>query len=187
MNSVRLRVDRVLSRALSSRASAMKQSRIEVTRRESEHVPSIEGDALLLQQALVNILVNAEQASAMTTRPQRIDTSITTSADRLRVLITVSDSGPGLPPEVLPHVFDPFFTTKEVGQGTGLGLAITYGIVQEHGGTIHAGNRSDGGAEFTIDLPAALSAAERHEPPAGSKAKKRKRKVEPRSAGTNES
>jgi two-component system sensor histidine kinase HupT/HoxJ len=51
-------------------------------------------------------------------------------------------------------VFDPFFTTKEVGQGTGLGLAITYGIVQEHGGTITAGNAPDGGAMFTVDLPA---------------------------------
>ena len=185
MNRVRLRVDRVLSRALASRASAMKQGRIEVTRRESEHLPSIEGDGLLLQQALVNILVNAEQASAMTTRPQRIDTSITTSPDGQRVLISVSDSGPGLPPEVLPHVFDPFFTTKEVGQGTGLGLAITYGIVQEHDGTIHAGNRTDGGAEFIIDLPAARSAAERLEAPAGTAPKKRKRRVASRFVRTD--
>ena len=56
---------------------------------------------------------------------------------------------------MLPRIFDPFFTTKDVGQGTGLGLAITYGIVQEHGGTITAANAKDGGAIFQIELPPA--------------------------------
>jgi two-component system sensor histidine kinase HupT/HoxJ len=56
---------------------------------------------------------------------------------------------------VLPRIFDPFFTTKEVGQGTGLGLAIVYGVVQEHGGSIHAGPSPLGGAMFTLQLPAA--------------------------------
>jgi two-component system sensor histidine kinase HupT/HoxJ len=55
----------------------------------------------------------------------------------------------------MPRIFDPFFTTKDVGRGTGLGLAITYGIVQEHGGTITATNAPEGGAVFQIDLPAA--------------------------------
>jgi two-component system sensor histidine kinase HupT/HoxJ len=59
----------------------------------------------------------------------------------------------------LPRLFEPFFTTKEVGQGTGLGLAITYGIVQEHGGRLDARNRADGGAIFTIALPAGSSEA----------------------------
>jgi two-component system, NtrC family, sensor histidine kinase HupT/HoxJ len=110
---------------------------------------------MLLQQALLNVLVNAEHAARSAAEPGRIDTSITTSANGERVLVSIGDSGPGIPPDVLPHIFDPFFTTKEVGQGTGLGLAITYGIIQEHGGTIHAVNRPEGGAEFTIDLPAA--------------------------------
>jgi two-component system sensor histidine kinase HupT/HoxJ len=72
-----------------------------------------------------------------------------------RVITTVKDSGPGIPADVLPRIFDPFFTTKEVGKGTGLGLAITYGIVQEHGGSITATNSAGGGAIFTISLPAA--------------------------------
>jgi PAS domain S-box-containing protein len=155
MKRVRLRLDRVLSRALASRASSLTEARIEISRRETENVPSIEGDAMLLQQALLNVLVNAEHAARSAAEPGRIDTSITTSANGERVLVSIGDSGPGIPPDVLPHIFDPFFTTKEVGQGTGLGLAITYGIIQEHGGTIHAVNRPEGGAEFTIELPAA--------------------------------
>jgi signal transduction histidine kinase len=74
------------------------------------------------------------------------------------VRLTIDDSGPGIPPDVLPRIFDPFFTTKDVGEGTGLGLAITYGIVQEHGGTIQASNTPRGGARFTIDLPAVRAA-----------------------------
>jgi signal transduction histidine kinase len=73
--------------------------------------------------------------------------------DSQTVRLAIQDSGPGIPPEALTRIFDPFFTTKEVGQGTGLGLAITYGIVQEHGGAIHAENAPDGGARFVIELP----------------------------------
>jgi PAS domain S-box-containing protein len=155
MNRVRLRVDRVLSRALASRKSALKDAQIEVTRRHGENIPSIEGDALLLQQALLNVLVNAEHAVRASPGPGRIDISVAASGDGQRVLVTIGDSGPGIPPDVLPRIFDPFFTTKEVGKGTGLGLAIAYGSIQEHGGTIQAANRPQGGAEFTIELPAA--------------------------------
>ncbi len=155
MKRVRLRVDRVLSRALASRAAALKLGAIEVTRRTGEAVPSVEGDALLLQQALLNILTNAEHAIRSTSAPGRILAAVHGSPDGLRVRISIRDSGPGIPPGALPHLFDPFFTTKDVGQGTGLGLAITYGIIQEHGGTIQAADAPGGGAEFTIDLPAA--------------------------------
>ena len=68
----------------------------------------------------------------------------------------IRDTGPGIPADVLPRIFDPFFTTKEVNRGTGLGLTIAYGIVQEHGGSIHAENIAAGGAMFTIELPAAV-------------------------------
>jgi signal transduction histidine kinase len=163
MKRVRLRVDRVLSRALASRAAALRHGGVEVTRSHGDSVPSVEGDALLLQQALLNVLTNAEDASKLAAGPPRIVTSVDASEDGLRVRVSIGDSGPGIQPDVLPHIFDPFFTTKDVGQGTGLGLAITYGIIQEHGGTIHAGNRPEGGAEFTIELPAAPAAMPRPE------------------------
>jgi PAS domain S-box-containing protein len=153
MSRHRLRLDRVLARALASRAASLRRNLIEVTRQQEE-TPRISGDALLLQQALLNILINAEHAIAGTGKPGRIQFRIAPVNEGKTVRLTVEDTGPGIPPEVLPRIFDPFFTTKEVGEGTGLGLAITYGIIQEHGGTIHATNLPEGGARFTIEFPA---------------------------------
>ena len=153
MSRHRLRLDRVLARALASRAASLRRNLIEVTRQQEE-TPRISGDALLLQQALLNILINAEHAIAGTGKPGQIQIQIAPVNEGKAVRLTIEDTGPGIPPDVLPRIFDPFFTTKEVGEGTGLGLAITYGIIQEHGGTIHATNLPDGGARFTIELPA---------------------------------
>jgi len=85
-----------------------------------------------------------------------VSTSVTGPGDR--VVATVHDSGAGIPGDALSRIFEPFYTTKEVGKGTGLGLAIAYGIVQEHGGQIVAANHPDGGALFTVELPARLPA-----------------------------
>ncbi len=153
MSRRKVRLERVLSRALMSRSASLRRNRIEV-RRQISDVPPIAGDALLLQQAVLNILVNAEHAIAATGASGRIDAIVDVAPGGETVRLAIQDSGAGIPPEILPRIFDPFFTTKEVGKGTGLGLAITYGIVQEHGGSIHAENAPEGGARFTIELPA---------------------------------
>jgi len=70
------------------------------------------------------------------------------------VVASVRDTGVGIPSDVLSRIFEPSYTRKEVGKGTGLGLTIAYGIVQEHGGLIAAANHPDGGAIFTVELPA---------------------------------
>ena len=150
----RLRIDRVLARALTSRAASLRHHRIDVSRQKEDDVPPVSGDGLLLQQALLNILINAEHAIESAGTPGRIITSVCAANGGETVRLTIQDTGPGIAPELLPRIFDPFFTTKDVGKGTGLGLAITYGIVLEHGGTIHASNAPEGGARFTIDLPA---------------------------------
>ena len=75
--------------------------------------------------------------------------------DGLVVELSVIDNGPGISTEILDQVFEPFVTTKEPGEGTGLGLAVSARLVEGMGGTIRAGNRSGGGAAFTIVLPAA--------------------------------
>ena len=159
LTKVRLRVDRMLSRAFASRAAALRAGGIEVVRHQEENVPSVDGDALLLQQALLNILINAEHAARAAAGPGGSrHRSPRSGRSHAACSSRSATRGPGIAADALPRIFDPFFTTKEVGQGTGLGLAITYGIVQEHGGTIHVRNRPGGGAEFTIELPAASSA-----------------------------
>jgi PAS domain S-box-containing protein len=148
-------VDRVLSRAIRSRKASHAQAGVKVVRKQGERLPSVSCDPLHLQQAFLNILINAEHAVLAGGRAHRIDVTTAAPKGGHLVTVTIRDYGPGIAPEVMPKIFDPFFTTKEVGQGTGLGLAITYGIVSEHGGTITATNAEDGGAVFEIELPAA--------------------------------
>lgn len=148
----RLSVNAVLSRVIALRAGACKAAGIEVLRRYDEALPRMYGDPLLLQQAFLNIVMNAEQAVG-SAGGGRIEVITSRVPGRQAALVEVRDTGPGLPPDVLPRVFEPFYTTKEVGKGTGLGLAITYGIVQEHGGHIVAANHAKGGALFSVELP----------------------------------
>jgi signal transduction histidine kinase len=129
-----------------------------VIRELAAKLPRVSGDSLLMQQAILNILINAEQALSAVDGPRRIE--IRTLRRGSNVELQISDNGPGIPADVLPRLFEPFFTTKEVGKGTGLGLAISYGIVQEHGGKLHAANRPQGGAVFTLELPSGADAVE---------------------------
>ena len=71
----------------------------------------------------------------------------------IQVFIAVEDAGPGVPIDERARIFEPFYTTKPVGMGTGLGLAISHSIVQEHGGQLHVGDASLGGARFEMRLP----------------------------------
>jgi two-component system NtrC family sensor kinase len=108
------------------------------------------GNANQLQQVVVNLVVNASQAVA---ERGRIVVHTGPGAPG-RVVVTVTDDGPGVPPELAERVFEPFFTTKPEGQGTGLGLSICYRIAEEHGGSIRLENLREGGARFVVDLPA---------------------------------
>ena len=148
----RLSLNAIISRALALRTEACRAAGIDVLRDYDARLPRLHVDPLLLQQAFLNILINAEHAVAGNGRG-RIEISTSLDAGRRAVVVRIRDSGKGIPADVLPRIFDPFYTTKDVGQGTGLGLTITYGIVQEHGGQIAAANHADGGAVFTIELP----------------------------------
>jgi len=146
----RTSVNSTLARVLALRAPACRAADIEVIRHHEDGLPRVKGDPLLLQQALLNIFLNAEQAIGS---EGRIETRTYFRPETRTVVVEITDAGPGIPNDVLPRIFEPFYTTKEVGKGTGLGLAIAYGIIQEHGGEILATNRPEGGAMFTVQLP----------------------------------
>lgn len=111
-------------------------------------------DAGLILQALLNICQNAIQAMAEGGH-LKVECLTESTGKTPMLVIKISDTGPGIPPEHLEKIFDPFYTTKEVGHGTGLGLAVSSRIVQEHGGQLEAANNPTGGAVFLLRLPQA--------------------------------
>ncbi len=113
------------------------------------------GDPHELQQVLLNLLTNAVQAIADLPPGRLRRITIETARVEDRVILAVRDTGEGVPAELVANLFTPFFTTKPAGQGTGLGLSLSYGLIQAHGGTLAYEEGADGGAEFTIELPAA--------------------------------
>ncbi|MEJ5360029.1 MAG: ATP-binding protein [Desulfobacterales bacterium] len=123
---------------------------IEIETRFDPQVPPVTSDIQQLNHLFMNLILNAAQAMAGSGRLS-IRTQHLPESGRVRV--EVSDTGPGIPPEVLPHIFEPFFTTKPEGEGTGLGLSLAYGIVQNHGGVLSAVSEPGKGATFVIELP----------------------------------
>jgi PAS domain S-box-containing protein len=111
-----------------------------------------------LGQVFLNILVNAAQALEVGDAAENVIRVRATTEHDAQVVVQVSDTGPGIPPEILDRIFDPFFTTKPVGLGTGLGLWICQGIVTSLGGQITAESRPGEGATFRVVLPSATSA-----------------------------
>ena len=113
-------------------------------------LPLVECTSVKINQVLLNILLNAVQAAS-----ENGHIRITTGAEDDWVTIAIRDDGHGIPEEIIGRIFDPFFTTRPKGEGTGLGLSVSYGIIQEHGGTIDVSSAPGRGAEFTVRLPAA--------------------------------
>jgi two-component system NtrC family sensor kinase len=116
-------------------------------------LPHVFADGHQIQQVLLNLVINAEQAMLTANGRGRLTIRTEHDADRDSVLLEVADDGPGVSSEVQTKIFDPFFTTKEVGQGTGLGLTVAYAIAQEHGGRIRVDSPAGGGASFVVELP----------------------------------
>lgn len=129
-------------------------------------VPLVKGNSSRLGQVFLNLLTNAAHAIPDDAEDGVVRISVRTEDER--VIVDVFDNGPGIPPDVLPHVFDPFFTTKANNSGTGLGLPISRTIVDGLGGRLSVRSSGDAGTTFTVELPRAEGEAELESPRAPS-------------------
>lgn len=130
----------------------LKSTNIEIVR-DYGNFSAVSIDRQQMQQVILNLLINAEQAIADTDRRGRIEFRTEFDNESNTVIITISDNGKGIPKEILPRIFDPFFTTKPVNKGTGLGLSIAHGIIAEQGGSMEAESTEGEGTSFVIKLP----------------------------------
>lgn len=151
-----IRINKLLNDTLQLLEPQLRKSSVEIVKEYADDLPLISGSGGKLQQVFTNLILNAR------------DAMFENGTIRLRtfaghddgIVIEVIDNGQGIPTANLKKVFDPFFTTKGVGNGTGLGLAVSYGIVQEHNGTIEAFSSEGEGTTFRLILPAAENAVQ---------------------------
>lgn len=153
-------LSRLLDDTLQLLETHLRGTAIDIARRYDAGLPLVRGHAGKLQQVFMNLILNARDAM-----PHGGTLTIAASAQGNAVLIEVSDTGVGMPPEVIHRIYDPFFTTKEVGRGTGLGLAVSYGIVQEHGGHMFVESALGQGTTFRVKLPVAAPPVAAGAPP----------------------
>ena len=146
----------------------LKLKQIEVKLDLQEDLPAIRGVSNRLEQVFINLVMNSRDAmeEKRGSAYQVDETSvlrIRSFAEEGRVVVSIADTGIGMPEHVKERIFEPFFTTKEVGKGTGLGLSISYGIVKDYGGTIEMESEVGRGTTFTLTFPALAGGVERVE------------------------
>ena len=118
----------------------------------AKELPAINGDPDQFSQAVINLVINAQQALVKCEHPRKIMVSVSLNDAGDRIEIHVTDNGPGIPDEIKDRVFEPFFSTKKVGEGTGMGLSLVHSIVQSQGGDIELLAAAEG-AHFKISIP----------------------------------
>jgi signal transduction histidine kinase len=146
-------VNQVVRETLALRAYEQRVTNITVIDALAAGLPQVFADGHQVQQVLLNLIINAEQAMVSTHGRGTIVVRTWHDAQQESVILEINDDGPGIPDDLQPKIFDPFFTTKEVGKGTGLGLTVAYAIVQEHGGRIRLESQPNKGASFYVELP----------------------------------
>lgn len=119
-----------------------------IIRLNLQNVPMIMGIAWKLEEVFINLLMNSLDACS-----DKDGIEIVSFLQKNKVVVVITDTGRGIPAEIIPKVFDPFFTTKEIGKGTGLGLSVCYNIIQQHGGEIGLMSSEEGGCVVTITFP----------------------------------
>jgi signal transduction histidine kinase len=139
---------------LALRTYELRTGDIAVQERYEDELPLITVNREEIQQVVLNLILNAEQAIKATGLPGKICVRTGHTADS--AFLEVADDGPGVPAALANRIFEPFFTTKSVGEGTGLGLSVSFGIAEAHGGSLSLAS-SGRGACFTLKLPLAAA------------------------------
>lgn len=142
----------VVHHILKVRDYVHRTSNIEIRLDLAEDLPPAEGDRAQLEQVVLNLIVNAEQALKERSSERRL--ILRTRQTPRGISLQLVDNGHGIAPEHLERIYDPFFTTRSPGEGTGLGLSLVHGIVSEHGGQIHVDSQVGTGTAVRVDLPA---------------------------------
>ena len=145
-----LDLNAVINDVLSLLEHQLENGNVRIRRMLAEAPPVVQGVEFKIQQVFLNLFLNARDSMPaggwLTVSTRHVDG---------RAVVEVGDTGAGIPPEHLSRIYDPFFTTKAAGQGTGLGLSITYGVIQEHRGTMECDSQPGRGTRFRIRLPLA--------------------------------
>jgi two-component system, NtrC family, sensor kinase len=141
-------IHKVINETLSLLEHSFKTAQVQVASDLLAEAPMVTGNAGKLQQVFLNLFLNGRDAM-----PEGGVLGIRTSIVEGRIEIVVTDSGVGISREHIKKIYDPFFTTKIAGKGTGLGLSVSYGIVQEHGGSISVESSLGRGTSFRLDFP----------------------------------
>ena len=154
-HTTRTRVDlnQVVQDTIALRAFEQRAGNVVILQALAAGLPPVFADPHQIQQVLLNLMVNAEQAMIDAHGRGTLVLRSWQDTERDAVVLEVADDGPGVPKDMESRIFDPFFTTKAVGKGTGLGLTVAYAIAQEHGGRLVMGPRQERGASFRLELP----------------------------------
>jgi len=144
-------INRLVANILEAYETEFENALVHVQTTLAPDLPRTVADPHQIEQVLANLVMNAIQAMGDSTGSRAL--TVSTEVSERMIRITVSDTGPGIAPEVVTKIFDPFFTTKSPGKGTGLGLSISHSIVHEHRGRIWVQSEHGKGAAFVVELP----------------------------------
>lgn len=145
-------INKVLENVLKLSEYTISKKDIRLVKEFSANMPDLMADSNKLEQVFLNLIINAVQAMSITDSDRFRVLTIRTWRDAGICYISVTDTGSGIPDNIITRIFDPFFTTKGIGEGTGLGLTVSKAIVEQHNGRIEV-ETSDAGTTFIVEIP----------------------------------
>jgi PAS domain S-box-containing protein len=145
----KISINQSVLNAVNFSSTTLRKAGVHLTMALAEDLPFCNADPHLMEQVILNLITNAKDAMRQAASEKVI--RVTSAEQDGRIIVTVSDSGPGVPLHMRKRIFDPFYTTKD--GGTGIGLSLCHRIIVDHGGTLTVDNKDSGGAEFKIELP----------------------------------